>query len=290
MERSSDLLRQLLAQYSEVLANLSGALAVPAEQDPPQAEQGLGLPAGGGNDEPPASASSLRPQRRRPQRPTGAQPGDGEPVEVPEARKHASQASGEDPGPPASNLSAVNGGEGRPPSLAVPDEQDPPQAEQGLGLPAGRRNDEPPASASSLGPQRRRPQRPTGAQPGDGETVEAPEARKHASQASGEDRGPPASSLPAVNGGEGRPPSLPAFDQRRIATIRGQILGIEETAEAIQAVACELRALSERIGCASQPTGRERLAGGEQAQSLRDLLIVIAEEATAAARLAAISR
>src|SRR5437016_485649 len=176
MERSSDRPGELLAQYSEVLADLSGVLAAPAEQDTRQAEEGLGLPASPGNDEPPASASSPRPQRRR------------------------------------------------------------------------------------------RPQRPTGAEPGDGEAVEAPEARMLASQASGEDSGPPASSLPAVNGDECRP-RLPAFDQQRIATMRGLIAGVEETVEALQAVACELRALSERLGGASRPTGRERLALENQAQA-----------------------
>src|SRR5437899_2015119 len=85
MERSSDRLGELLAQYSEVLADLSGVLAAPAEQDTPQAEEGLGLAASPGNNEPPVSASS-----------------------------HASQASGEDSGPPESTLPAVNGVECRP--------------------------------------------------------------------------------------------------------------------------------------------------------------------------------
>src|SRR5947207_1254743 len=108
MQRSSDRLRELLAQYSEILANLSGELEASAEQDRPQAEQGLKLPASPGNDESPASASSLKQNRRR-RRPTGAQPGEGEPVEAPDAKKAALQAAGEDPGPPGSSLPAVNG-------------------------------------------------------------------------------------------------------------------------------------------------------------------------------------
>ena len=163
----------------------------------------------------------------------------------------ASQASGAEPGPPASSLPAVNGGQDRPPPLAVLTEQDPPQGEQGLGLAAGHGNDEPPVSASS-----------------------------HASQASGEDSGPPESTLPAVNGDECRP-RLPAFDQQRIATMRGLIAGVEETVEALQAVACELRALSERLGGASRPTGREGPALENQAQAILNvatLSIAMAEE------------
>ena len=193
MERSSDHLRELLAQYSEVLANLSGALAASAEEDQPQVEQGLGQP-GDGNDESPVTGSSLR-QRRRRQRPTGAQPGDEEPVEAPEPRE---QASGEDPAPQVSNMPAVNEGAG-----------------QAL---------------------------------------------------------------------------LPAFDQGRIAIMRGLIVGVRASAETIQAVACELRVLSERIGGAGRSVGREHLALDEQAQAIRDLTIAMTVEARAAARLAGTSR
>src|SRR5439155_14671810 len=112
MERSSDLLRELLAEYSQALANLSGDLTAAAQAQDPQPGQGTRPATGRGNQEQlPAAVPGRR--RRRP-RPTGTVSTDKEPVEAPKAREQGAQAAGLLP-PSASNLAATTGSsEGQP--------------------------------------------------------------------------------------------------------------------------------------------------------------------------------
>jgi hypothetical protein len=164
-----------------------------------------------------------------------------------------------------------------------------PQAGQGA-RPAAGRGSQKQLPAGVPGRRRRRP-RPPGTVFTGKEGVEAQEAREQGADAAGPPP-PSASNLPAITGSSEGRPAPQVSDSGRAATVRGLLAEVEETATAIQAVVREMQALNVRVGGASPPTGPEGAALDNQAQAILDvaaLSIAMAEEARAAARLAAIS-